>query len=94
MADNTNDEVDLYETEEVDDTQQTKYIMWSEEEENNNQRPILQPVSGNGGKKLKDRVENASRREKKVRQPDSTQVICTTREGKIPVRRVESGSFV
>ena len=57
MAGNTNDEVDLYETEEGDDTQQTKYITWPEKEENNNQRPILQPVNGNGGKKLKSRVE-------------------------------------
>ena len=48
MAGNTNDEVDLYETEEGDDTQQTKYITWPEEEENNNQRPILQPVNGVG----------------------------------------------
>ncbi len=57
MAGNANDQVDLYKTEEGDDIQQTQYIMWPDEEENNNQRPILQPVSGNRRRKLKGRVE-------------------------------------
>ena len=37
--------------------QQIKYIMVLEKKKNDNQRPILQSVSGNRGKKLKKRVE-------------------------------------
>ena len=58
MADNATDEVDHYEIEEGDDSQQTKYITWSENADDN-QRLALQPVSGNGGggRKLKGRAE-------------------------------------
>lgn len=57
MISNTNDEGDLYKTKERDDTQQTKYIIQPEKEENDNQKLILQPVIENGGNKLKDKVE-------------------------------------
>lgn len=80
MAGNANDEVDLYETEEGDHTQQTKYIMWPEEEENDNQRPILQPVSGNGGRKLKGRVE--TRHGGKERSGNLTALKLFARQGK------------
>lgn len=40
--------------------------MWPEEEENDNQRPILQPVSGNGGRKLKGKVEMCHGRKEKL----------------------------
>ncbi len=56
MADNATDEVNYYEIEEGDDSQQTKYITWPENADDN-QGSILQPVSGNGGRKLKRRVE-------------------------------------
>lgn len=81
MAGNATDEVDLYETEEGDDSQQTKYIMWPEEEENDNQRPILQPMSGNGGgRKLKGRVE--TRQGAKERSTNLTALKLFARQGK------------
>lgn len=52
------DEMNHYKTEEKDVSQrQTKYITWPEEDENDDQSPILQPVSGNGGRTLKGGVE-------------------------------------
>ena len=56
MADNATDEVNHYEIEDGDDSQQPKYITWPENADDN-QGSILQPVSGNGGRKLKGRVE-------------------------------------
>lgn len=73
--------MDLYETEEGDDSQQTRYIMWAEEQENDNQRPILQPMSGNGmRRKLKGRVE--TRQGAKERSTNMTALKLFTRQGK------------
>ena len=37
--------------------QHTRYITWPSQEVDDSQRSILQPVSGNGGRKLKGRAE-------------------------------------
>ena len=54
--------------------------MWPEEEENNNQRPILQPVSGNGRRKLKGRVE--MRHGEKEKSGNLTALKLFARQGK------------
>lgn len=41
MADNANNEVDLYKTEGGNDFQQTRYITYAGKEKNDNQRSIL-----------------------------------------------------
>ena len=57
MESNATDEVNHYEIEEGDDPQHTQYITWPGQDADDNQRPILQPVSGNGGRKLKGKAE-------------------------------------
>lgn len=57
MEGNATDEVNHYEIEERDDPQQTQYITWPGQDADDNQRPILQLVSGNGGRKLKGKAE-------------------------------------
>lgn len=57
MEDNATDEVNHHEIEGIDDAQQTRYITWPGQEADESQRSILQPVSGNGGRKMKGKAE-------------------------------------
>ena len=45
------DKVNHYEIQEEDDPQHTKYITWPEQDADDNQRSILQSMSGNGKKR-------------------------------------------
>lgn len=55
---NINKKVDSYKIKDRNNFQQTNYIILAENEENNNQGPILQPISGNiKRKKLKKKVK-------------------------------------
>ncbi len=40
-----------------DDSQRTRYITWPGQDADDDQRPVLQLVNGNGGRKLKGRAE-------------------------------------
>ena len=57
MKNNATDEMNHHEIEGRDDTQQTRYITWPSQKVGKNQKSILQPVSGNGGGKMKGKVE-------------------------------------
>ena len=57
MEGNATDVGNHHEAEERDDPQHTRYITWPSQEVDDSQRSILQPVSGNGGRKLKGRAE-------------------------------------
>lgn len=57
MEDNATDERNYYKIERGDDTQQTRYITWPGKEADKSQRSILQSVSENGGKKMKEKVK-------------------------------------
>ena len=57
MEGNVIDEVNHYEIKERDDPQHTRYITWPSQEVDDSQELILQPVSGNGRKKLKEKAE-------------------------------------
>ncbi len=57
MEDNATDERSHHEFEEGEDGQQTRLIMWQGQEVDESQRSILQPVSGNGGRKLRGKAE-------------------------------------
>ena len=46
-----------YEIEERDDSQPTRYITWPGQDVDEHQKSILQPVSGNGGRKLNGKAE-------------------------------------
>ena len=54
---NATDEVNHYEIEERDDPHHTQYITWPGQDADDNQRLILQLVSGNGGRKLERKAE-------------------------------------
>ena len=57
MEGNATDEVNHYKIEEGDDPQHIQYITWPGQYVHDNQRPILQPLSGNGERKLKGKIE-------------------------------------
>lgn len=56
MEGNATEEVNYYNIEKEDDPQQTQYITWPRQDADDNQRPILQLVSGNRWKKLKKKT--------------------------------------
>ena len=76
---NATDEVNHYEIEEGNDPQQTQYITWPGQDADDNQRPILQPVSGNGGRKLKGKAE--TRHGAKERSTNLTALKLFARQG-------------
>ena len=43
-----------------DDSQHPRYITWPGQDADDDQRQALQPVSGNGGRKLKERAERVT----------------------------------
>ena len=79
MEGNATDKVNRYDIEEGDDPQQTKYITWPGQDADDNQRPILQPVSGNGGRKLKGKAE--TRHGAKERATNLTALKLFARQG-------------
>ena len=79
MEGNATDEGNHYKIEEGDDPQQTQYITWPGQDADDNQRPILQPVSGNGGRKLKGKAE--TRHGAKERSTNLTALKLLARQG-------------
>lgn len=57
MEGNATNKLNYYEIKEEEDLQQTQYIMGPEQDADNNQSSILQLVSGNRRKKLKEKAE-------------------------------------
>lgn len=57
MEDNATDEMSHHEIEEGENAQPTRYITWPGQEVDESQRSILQSVSGNGGRKMRGKVE-------------------------------------
>ena len=76
MKDNATDKVYHYEIEDKEDPQHTQYITWPGQDVDDNQKPIIQPVSGNEGKKLKGKAEMCHGK-REVDKPDNTQVVYT-----------------
>ena len=54
---NATNKVNHYKIKEKDDPKHTQYITWPCQDADNNQRPILQPVSGNEKRKFKKKAE-------------------------------------
>ena len=79
MEGNATDKVNHYKIEEGDDPQHTQYITWPRQDANDNQRPILQPVSGNRGRKLKRKAE--TRHGAKERSTNLTALKLFARQG-------------
>lgn len=79
MEDNATDEVNHHEIEGRDDPQHTKNITWPDQEVEDTQRSILQPVSGNGGRKMKGKPE--TRHGTKERSTNLTALRLIARQG-------------
>ena len=62
-----------------DDSQHTRYITWPGQDTDDDQRPVLQPVSGNGGRKLKEIAE--TRHSVKERSTNLTALRLIARQG-------------
>ncbi len=76
---NATNEVNHYEIEEGDETQHTRYITWPGQDVDEHQTSILQPVSGNEGRKLKGKAE--ARHVAKERATNLTALRLIARQG-------------
>lgn len=79
MEGNATDEVNHYKIEEGDDVQHTRYITWPGHDIDEHQKSIMQPVSGNGGRKLKGKAE--TRHITKDRSTNLTALRLIARQG-------------
>lgn len=93
MEDNATDEVNHHEIERRDNAQQTRYITWPGQEVDENQRSILQPVSGNGGRKMKGEAETRHGAKKSSTSLAALNLIARKRvDKKIAFKRMENRS--